>query len=158
MSDRIIRTGENKGKFLVIDHQKKLVRIVSVLNEVKVESEYLRNRSSELDCSIQDLLHYIEFADLDVKRGYKAYKKLQELRIERRLVKVECEQCEIALESLKAMELIIPTLTKAIGKIEKMKQNSKQYYVRSKKDMIFDDFEEQQVKYDKKMAENVYIR
>ena len=64
-----------------------LKTIQSFLDIVKYCHKYenaIRDEKDIYHNQMVDLEHYIEFTDLDVQRGYKIYKKLQEVRQHRR--------------------------------------------------------------------------
>lgn len=53
---------------------------------------FLETTISEKERVVQDILHFVEFYDLDIVNGYRIYKLLQEIRIERRNAKNELER------------------------------------------------------------------
>lgn len=52
-----------------------------------------------MEQEICDIDHYIEFFNLDAAKGYKAYKMLQNRRIERHKIKDEMFRVTVMLES-----------------------------------------------------------
>lgn len=68
----------------------------------------LRDKVSEADLKIVDIHHYIEFNKLNVVEGYKCYKMLHDILVERRKAKDELQKSQIicaALNYNKAMDL-----------------------------------------------------
>ena len=59
-----------------------------------------------MDKEICDIMHYVEFYNLDAAKGYKAYKMLKECRQHRRLIKDEREKVATVIEALGDFELI----------------------------------------------------
>lgn len=53
---------------------------------------FLETTISDKEKEVQDILHFVEFYDLGTVNGYRIYKLLQEIRIERRNAKNELER------------------------------------------------------------------
>ena len=60
---------------------------VSVYKQYAGESQSLQKQLSKVDRKLSDLEHYIEMQNVSSSKGYKLYKKMQELRRERRQIK-----------------------------------------------------------------------
>ena len=65
---------------------------IKAFNEVEQEG---MNKLSEIEKSILDILHYIEFSNFSASDGYKLCKLLKQLRIERRNIKDNMEISKI---------------------------------------------------------------
>ncbi len=63
------------------------------------ESGELAQKLSHVDQEISDIEHYIEFNKLNAADGYKAYKMLQDKRIERRVIKDDFLKFKILSEA-----------------------------------------------------------
>src|SRR5699024_8473561 len=90
-----------------------------------------------LDLETQDLMHLMEFKDLDIQRGFKIYKELQLIRKKRRELKNENELLLPAIKICDELNKKSHELDRAIGKIRKIKsaQNNRQYHFRIRKDL-----------------------
>ena len=81
---------------------------------------------NQLDLLTQDLLHQIEFKNYNVCDGYKLYKELQEVRLERRRLKDENQVIHSAYEFISKDKKLISQLGNIQGvmkKIEEGQQN-----------------------------------
>lgn len=147
------------GKYYYYSARNALSTIVSKYNDIVSGYEYLTNKLEQLNNEQQDLLHYIEFSNLDIVRSYKVLDKLKNVRIERRFVKNELESMSVAYESLKFMKNNIHQVSKAQGRCNKLENNhfNRSYYVRSK-NIGLDDFEEQMEKHNKRIEEMTIIK
>lgn len=74
-----------------------LITFCSDLKQYRINLNYLL---SQVDKEICDILHYIEFNNLDAANGYRMYKMLKDCRLRRRKIK----------DDLGKVNLIIPTL------------------------------------------------
>jgi len=70
------------------DYSKQLLSIYHNINE---EFESLRNKQSQIDLYIQDVLHMIEAKNFNASEGYKFAKMIHDARIKRRDIKNEIE-------------------------------------------------------------------
>ena len=77
----------------------------------------LRATISEKEKETQDILHFVEFYDLDAYNGYLIYKKLQEIRLERRRAKDE----------LIRVNHFLKVNFKAINEVDKKETEKKSY-------------------------------
>lgn len=66
-------------------------------NEALNRKDELVQSLSNIDKELCDLLHYIEFCNLNAAQGYKAYKMIKDRRIIRRSIKNELKVLEIIL-------------------------------------------------------------
>jgi len=60
---------------------------------------YLENLISKKEAETQDILHFVEFYDLNACEGYMIYKRLQQIRLERRFAKDELIKVNTFLQS-----------------------------------------------------------
>lgn len=70
------------------------------LNELTEKKEILKSLLSELDKCENDLVHYAEFNNLNAVEGYKYYKTMHDLRIDRRKIKDEYYEICTILDNL----------------------------------------------------------
>ncbi len=79
-------------------------------------NDILNGDLSKSDLAIQDILHYIEFEDINTVLAYAAVKKIKELRELRRKIKNELEPLQIllALLDLKALDNIKKKVDKRV--------------------------------------------
>ena len=80
-----------------------LIGFSSQLKQYRVNLNYML---SEVDKEICDIMHYIEFNNLDAAKGYKVYKMLKDCRLRRRKIKDEHEKVNAAIQVLANDELI----------------------------------------------------
>jgi hypothetical protein len=66
---------------------KTLQNFVDIVLESKEIASDVADELRRVDRELSDLEHYMEFTDLDIRRGFKAYKTLQNLRQTRRELK-----------------------------------------------------------------------
>lgn len=67
--------------------------------QIEAQYDMLEKQLEECDAECMDIAHYMELRELDVQRGYKAYKMMHEARLRRRKVKDEM----LILENVKKM-------------------------------------------------------
>lgn len=85
--------------------------IISVLSEavakLNVRHQELVDKESKFDCQKTDIEHYIEFnaGKLNACDGYKAYKLLQDVLLERRKVKDELQIIQVVRDRMNAEDL-----------------------------------------------------
>lgn len=77
--------------------------------------DHFNTELSRTDLEIQDLLHAIEFSNANAAEGYKLYKKLQELRRRRRVVKDN-----LAMASVLGQTGVLTSLESAIQSMDKL--------------------------------------
>lgn len=136
-----------------------LGRIQSAYEKIEQRYNYLSQRLEELENVQQDLLHYIEFADLDIQKGFKIYKKLQRCRIERRVVKDELEGMTIAKESIKAIKEGMYQIRKGQGQTAKLEfSTNRRYTPRASLETQLEDFEDVQNYYNEKLDRIVEVK
>lgn len=80
--------------------------------------EKLNQQLSNIDKEICDVLHYIEFCNLNAAQGYKAYKMIKERRIIRRSIKNELNVLNIIL-SKKISETATDEINKCVAGMDK---------------------------------------
>lgn len=87
--------------------------VVQYLKSLNERQSSLSDRLNKLDRETQDVLHYIEFTNLNAFQGYKIYKLLQDIRQERRETKDELAQVDTILSQLNISQFIreLPVLT-----------------------------------------------
>lgn len=95
-----------------------LISFCSQLKQYRVNLNYML---SEVDKEICDIMHYIEFYNLDAAKGYKMYKMLKDCRLRRRKIKDEYEKVNAAIIALANEDLIekIKTALKQIKGLDK---------------------------------------
>ncbi len=146
------------GKYVYKSAANMLCTIISKYNDVIKEYEYLTARSKELQGMQNDLLHYIEFADLNIQDSYKTIKLLQSVRIERRLVKDELECMELAQKTVSGMKYNIEAMRTVQSQcLKKEHQYTKRtYYQRSSLELK--NFDKKTEEYTDKLKEMVSTR
>lgn len=95
--------------------------------------EYNKERLSDLDCQLQDLLHYIELSgDKNANVGYKLYKQIALVRRERRACKNEIDLLQPVYEAFHDTDLL-NRLSETQGKCRVAKQtiDNRGYTVRT---------------------------
>jgi len=91
--------------------------LISFCSDLKQYEKNLDKSISEADKESQDILHYIEFNNLNAAEGYKMYKMLRESRLRRRTIKNEREiMCY--LMGVLADEGLIQKLKKCVQQIK----------------------------------------
>ena len=117
-------TQENTEKVSIAENIQYWVDKVSGLNGLASEAldrkDKLVDQLSIVDKEICDILHYIEFCNLNAAQGYKAYKMLKERRIKRRSIKNELDVLSIIL-SKKLSETATDEIEKAVAGMDKRK-------------------------------------
>lgn len=68
------------------------------------QQQWLENKPSEMQSKICDVEHAIEFYNYNARDGYKMYKRLKELRLERRKYKDALLVCDIMASSFGATD------------------------------------------------------
>ncbi len=80
--------------------------LISFSSQLKQYRTNLNYMLSEVDKEICDIMHYIEFYNLDAANGYKMYKMLKDCRLRRRKIKDEQEKVNATLMVFGNDELI----------------------------------------------------
>ena len=115
-------TQENTEKVSIAENIQYWVDKVSGLNGLVSEAlhrkDELVDQLSTVDKEICDILHYIEFCNLNAAQGYKAYKMIKERRIKRRSIKNELDVLSIIL-SKKISETATDEIEKTLAGMDK---------------------------------------
>lgn len=80
--------------------------VVQYLKSLNQKQSSLSIKLNKLERETQDVLHYIEFNNLNASQGFKIYKLLHEIRNERRQVKDELNQVDAILSQTNIPQLI----------------------------------------------------
>lgn len=117
-------TQENTEKVVLTENIQHWVDKVKGLNGLASEAVHRKNeltdQLSTVDKEVCDILHYIEFCNLNAAQGYKAYKMLKERRIKRRSIKNELQVLDIILGK-KISETATDEIQKAVEGMDKRK-------------------------------------
>lgn len=117
-------TQEKTEKVAIAENIQYWIEKVNGLNGLASEAlhrkDKLVDQLSTVDKEICDILHYIEFCNLNAAQGYKAYKMLKERRIKRRSIKNELQVVDIILGK-KISETATDEIEKAISGMDKRK-------------------------------------
>lgn len=113
---------DNTEKLIISDNIKNWIDKISDLNglsqDVLHRKEELLSLLSNVDKELSDLLHYIEFCNLNAYQGYMAYKMIKERRIKRRSIKNELVVLDI-ISSKKFSDLITEEVLKTVRSLDK---------------------------------------
>ena len=82
------------------DWKWEMENLISFCSQLKQYRVNLNHMLSEVDKEICDIMHYIEFYNLDAAKGYKMYKMLKDCRLRRRKIKDEYEKVGAAITVL----------------------------------------------------------
>ena len=88
------------------DWKWEMENLISFCSQLKQYRVNLNHMLSEVDKEICDIMHYIEFYNLDAAKGYKMYKMLKDCRLRRRKIKDEYEKVGAAITTLANEDLI----------------------------------------------------
>ena len=88
------------------DWKWEIENLISFCSQLKQYRVNLNHMLSEVDKEICDIMHYIEFYNLDAAKGYKMYKMLKDCRLRRRKIKDEYEKVGAAITTLANEDLI----------------------------------------------------
>lgn len=117
-------TQEKTERVAIAENIQYWIEKVKGLNGLASEAVHRKNeltdKLSTVDKEICDILHYIEFCNLNAAQGYKAYKMLKERRIKRRSIKNELQVVDIILGK-KISETATDEIEKAISGMDKRK-------------------------------------
>ena len=117
-------TQENTEKVSIAENIQYWVDKVKGLNGLASEAVHRKNELTDqlsiVDKETCDILHYIEFCNLNAAQGYKAYKMLKERRIRRRSIKNELQVLDIILGK-KISETATDEIQKAVEGMDKRK-------------------------------------
>lgn len=113
---------EETGKVMVSEDIKywldKATDMSNIANEAINRKRKLCQELSLVDKELCDILHYIEFCNLNAAQGYKAYKMIKERRIIRRSIKNELNVLNIIL-SKKISETATDKINKCVAGMDK---------------------------------------
>lgn len=87
---------------------------------------YYNNELSKVDLLTQDILHEIELSTFNVVKGYHLAKKLKEVRLQRRIIKNECELLQPLIDFLNGTKANADKLQKSLLKRE-FSQSKRKY-------------------------------
>lgn len=90
--------------------------------QIQAEYDELAKRLKQCDDECMDIAHYMEMRELDVQRGYKAYKMMHDARLRRRKIKDEM--------------LILDNIKKMIASTEEALER-REYTPRVRKDIVY---------------------
>lgn len=85
------------------NYLKTLITFCSDLKQYRINLNYLL---SQVDKEICDIMHYIEFNNLDATNGYKTYKMLKDCRLRRRKIKDDLEKVNIIIPAFEDKEFV----------------------------------------------------
>lgn len=124
-----------RGEWMDIEGVVKMIRNAFV--EYPREYERLREQEKRLDMETQDLLHLIEFTNLNASEGFKAYKDLQRVRNERRKVKDMLQQLQPLVSLVKQPKPNEKNINNCLTEVRKIvyQQNDRTYNMRVRKDL-----------------------
>lgn len=112
---------DDTEKVMVSDNIQKWLDKLSDLNGLAKDAlhrkEELVNQLSNIDKELSDLLHYIEFCNLNAAQGYTAYKMVKERRIKRRSIKNELTVVEAILNK-KISESLTDEIMKTVKALD----------------------------------------
>lgn len=80
--------------------------LISFCSQLSQYQTNLNFMLSEVDKEICDIMHYIEFYNLDAAKGYKMYKMLKDCRLRRRKIKDEREKVSAAIQAVGNLEFV----------------------------------------------------
>lgn len=117
-------TQEKTEKMAIAENIQYWIEKVNGLNGLASEAVHRKDKLvdqlSTVDKEICDILHYIEFCNLNAAQGYKAYKMIKERRIRRRSIKNELQVLDIILGK-KISETATDEIEKAISGMDNRK-------------------------------------
>ena len=96
----------------------KIEDLNGLASEANNRKEVLNNELSLVDRELCDILHYIEFCNLNAAQGWKASKMIKERRIKRRSIKNELNVIDIILGK-RISETMVDEINKAVQGMDK---------------------------------------
>lgn len=87
------------------DWQTCMEDILSFVSQLQQYKNNLSYMFSQVDKEICDIMHYIEFNNLDAANGYKIYKMLRGCRLRRRKIKDEDIKVSAAIQAIGGIDL-----------------------------------------------------
>ena len=104
-----------------------LSEFLKYIRQIKDQKSFLFNRLNELNNASSDLLHYAELhEDLGVVQSYDVYKKLREIRRDRRICKNEIELLTPVWQWVEESDGAIHKLERVLGEVRKNKTDISQ--------------------------------
>lgn len=76
----------------------KIDTLNGLIQEATKRKQELINSLTTIDRELSDIIHYIEFCNLNAAQGYSAYKMIRERRIKRRVIKNELSVINVILD------------------------------------------------------------
>ena len=83
-----------------LDWNSYIGEVIDITSQLRQYRSNLSYMLSQVDKEICDIMHYIEFFNLDAARGYKVYKMLKERRLRRRQIKDEFEKVSAVIQAM----------------------------------------------------------
>lgn len=96
----------------------KIADLNGLASEANNRKEELNNELSLVDKELCDILHYIEFCNLNAAQGWKASKMIKERRIKRRSIKNELNVIDIILGK-RISETMVDEINKTVHGMDK---------------------------------------
>lgn len=103
-----------------------LKNLISTYQEANAEHNRLNKELSRCDLIQQDLLHLIEADNFNAAEGYFYAKKIKEVRMERRNIKLEIATIQKLIENIKPSDTLVK-LDKLGKNIEQQEYNLKNH-------------------------------
>jgi threonine aldolase len=76
------------------------------LQSARLRQKELTNELSQCDLALSDAMHFLENENCDAVAMVKTAKRIKELRMKRRKIKVEWEQANILYQSVKDKDIV----------------------------------------------------
>ena len=83
-----------------LDWNSYIEEVIDITSQLRQYRSNLSYMLSQVNKEICDIMHYVEFFNLDAARGYKVYKMLKERRIRRRHIKDEFEKVSAVIQAM----------------------------------------------------------
>lgn len=95
----------------------KISELNGLINDATKRKDELNQQLSDVDKELSDIMHYIEFCNLNASQGYKAYKMVKDRRIKRRSIKNELVVVDAILDK-KISDQIVGEMKKIIHSLD----------------------------------------
>lgn len=122
------------------DFEGKITHLRDTIRDIPDIYKGNREELDKLEGETQDLLHLIEFNNLNASEGFKVYKELQKVRRRRRELKNQNELIEPLYKTLQSMKnKNLKSLNDGIGDVRRIieRQSNRKYSCRIRKDLQF---------------------